>query len=112
MVSSTGRINLTSIISHSLIYVMDYLPIIHGRSPSCCFDHYDPAESLGDCLMKLVWHVQKNDPQDSAEVAGNRKYDVYMGIDVFGRNTFGGGQWKVGVLTFVFIQLRMFIITN
>ncbi|KAI9156743.1 hypothetical protein LWI28_011490 [Acer negundo] len=33
----------------------------------------------------------------SAAVAGNRKYDVYMGIDVFGRGTFGGGQWKTNV---------------
>ncbi|KAL5734444.1 hypothetical protein ACOSP7_032305 [Xanthoceras sorbifolium] len=33
----------------------------------------------------------------SAAVAGDRKYDVYMGIDVFGRGTFGGGQWKTNV---------------
>ncbi|KAK4489296.1 hypothetical protein RD792_005100 [Penstemon davidsonii] len=32
-------------------------------------------------------------PKLSADVAGERKYDVYMGIDVFGRGTFGGGQW-------------------
>ena len=31
----------------------------------------------------------------SATVAGDRKFDVYMGIDVFGRNTFGGGKWNV-----------------
>ncbi|KAM0830144.1 hypothetical protein ACQ4PT_066391 [Festuca glaucescens] len=33
-------------------------------------------------------------PQDSAAAAGDRKYDVYMGIDVFGRKTYGGGQWN------------------
>jgi len=47
--------------------------------------------------------VQKKDPQDSAAVAGDRKYDVYMGIDVFGRNTFGGGQWTVCIAIFAFI---------
>ncbi|KAK4275243.1 hypothetical protein QN277_018360 [Acacia crassicarpa] len=36
-------------------------------------------------------------PRLSANVAGNRKFDVYMGIDVFGRNTYGGGQWNVNV---------------
>ncbi|CAL5094334.1 unnamed protein product [Urochloa decumbens] len=36
-------------------------------------------------------------PHDSAAAAGNRKYDVYMGIDIFGRNTFGGGQWTTNV---------------
>ncbi|RWW35529.1 hypothetical protein BHE74_00059526 [Ensete ventricosum] len=33
--------------------------------------------------------------EDSAGVAGERRFDVYMGIDVFGRGTFGGGQWNV-----------------
>ncbi|XP_062231133.1 cytosolic endo-beta-N-acetylglucosaminidase 1-like isoform X3 [Phragmites australis] len=40
---------------------------------------------------------KKNFPQDSVAVAGNRKYDIYMGIDVFGRNTFGGGQWTTNI---------------
>ncbi|CAN6856026.1 unnamed protein product [Brassica oleracea] len=38
---------------------------------------------------------QESYPNLSAEVAGDRKYDVYMGIDVFGRGSFGGGQWTV-----------------
>ncbi|KAL1348242.1 hypothetical protein HN51_024215 [Arachis hypogaea] len=37
---------------------------------------------------------EENYPKLSADVAGDRKYDVYMGIDVFGRGTFGGGQWN------------------
>ncbi|MED6176780.1 hypothetical protein PIB30_091545 [Stylosanthes scabra] len=40
---------------------------------------------------------QENYPKLSADVAGDRKYDVYMGIDVFGRGTFGGGQWNTNV---------------
>lgn len=39
--------------------------------------------------------MQQNYPRLSAAVAGDRKYDVYMGIDVFGRGSFGGGQWNV-----------------
>ncbi|KAL8051368.1 hypothetical protein ABFX02_06G143700 [Erythranthe guttata] len=35
--------------------------------------------------------------KQSADVAGDRKFDVYMGIDVFGRSTFGGGQWTTNV---------------
>ncbi|KAI3908462.1 hypothetical protein MKX01_009264 [Papaver californicum] len=42
-------------------------------------------------FVNYTW--QEDYPKLSAEVAGERKYDVYMGIDVFGRNTFGGGQW-------------------
>ncbi|XP_076916765.1 cytosolic endo-beta-N-acetylglucosaminidase 1-like [Bidens hawaiensis] len=32
-------------------------------------------------------------PRLSAAAAGDRKLDVYMGIDVFGRDTYGGGKW-------------------
>jgi len=42
-------------------------------------------------------YLQENYPKHSAEVAGDRKFDVYMGIDVFGRNTYGGGQWTVSL---------------
>lgn len=45
--------------------------------------------------MPLVILFQESYPKLSAEVAGDRKYDVYMGIDVFGRGSFGGGQWTV-----------------
>ncbi|GAV88986.1 Glyco_hydro_85 domain-containing protein [Cephalotus follicularis] len=40
---------------------------------------------------------QEDYPKLSAAVAGDRKFDVYMGIDVFGRNTYGGGQWNTNV---------------
>lgn len=42
--------------------------------------------------------MQANYPKLSADVAGSRKFDVYMGIDVFGRGTYGGGQWTVSIL--------------
>ncbi|KAF6139558.1 hypothetical protein GIB67_015515 [Kingdonia uniflora] len=38
---------------------------------------------------------RKSYPKLSATVTGERKYDVYMGINVFGRGTYGGGQWTV-----------------
>lgn len=42
--------------------------------------------------------MQANYPKLSADFAGSRKFDVYMGIDVFGRGTYGGGQWTVSIL--------------
>ncbi|KAJ1262336.1 hypothetical protein BS78_09G099000 [Paspalum vaginatum] len=53
---------------------------------------FDVCDGL---FANYTW--KENYPQDSAAVAGNRKYDVYMGIDVFGRSTFGGGQWNTNV---------------
>ncbi|CAN6569020.1 unnamed protein product [Malus baccata var. baccata] len=46
-------------------------------------------------FVNYTW--KENYPRLSAAVAGDRKYDVYMGIDVFGRGTFGGGQWNTSV---------------
>ncbi|XP_047052165.1 cytosolic endo-beta-N-acetylglucosaminidase 1-like [Lolium rigidum] len=46
-------------------------------------------------FVNYTWKAKY--PQDSAAAAGDRKYDVYMGIDVFGRNTYGGGQWDTNV---------------
>ncbi|KAK1320205.1 hypothetical protein QJS10_CPA03g01083 [Acorus calamus] len=40
---------------------------------------------------------QKDSPKRSASFAGARKFDVYMGIDVFGRGTYGGGEWNTHV---------------
>ncbi|KAJ6805984.1 cytosolic endo-beta-N-acetylglucosaminidase 1-like [Iris pallida] len=36
-------------------------------------------------------------PKNSAVFAGDRRFDVYMGIDVFGRGSYGGGQWHTSV---------------
>ncbi|CAA7392864.1 unnamed protein product [Spirodela intermedia] len=36
-------------------------------------------------------------PKLSIAFAGDRKFDVYMGIDIFGRNTYGGGKWDTNV---------------
>ncbi|KAL6838252.1 hypothetical protein ACP4OV_031924 [Aristida adscensionis] len=59
-------------------------------------EYNKPFFDLCDGLfVNYTWG--KTYPQDSATAAGNRKYDVYMGIDVFGRNTYGGGQWNTNV---------------
>ncbi|KAL8552239.1 hypothetical protein ACS0TY_001077 [Phlomoides rotata] len=46
-------------------------------------------------FVNYTW--EEDFPKLSADVAGDRKFDVYMGIDVFGRNTYGGGQWTTNV---------------
>lgn len=38
-----------------------------------------------------------DDPEICALNAGARRYDVYMGVDVFGRNTYGGGGFESNV---------------
>jgi endo-beta-N-acetylglucosaminidase D len=36
-------------------------------------------------------------PSEACTAAGDRKYDVYMGIDAFGRGTFGGGGYNCNI---------------
>ncbi|XP_020237238.1 cytosolic endo-beta-N-acetylglucosaminidase 1 [Cajanus cajan] len=59
-------------------------------------EHNKPFFDICDGIF--VNYTWKEDyPRLSASVASDRKFDVYMGIDVFGRNTYGGGQWNVNV---------------
>ncbi|KAK9159180.1 hypothetical protein Scep_005754 [Stephania cephalantha] len=88
---------------------------MHSSVPGSLVIWYDSVTINGD----LSWQDQLNDknkpffdlcdgifvnytwqedyPKLSAAVAGDRKFDVYMGVDVFGRNTYGGGQWNTNV---------------
>ncbi|KAG8085246.1 hypothetical protein GUJ93_ZPchr0010g10058 [Zizania palustris] len=97
------------------VFVKHLTERMHDAVPGSLIIWYDAITVDGD----LVWQNKLNEmnkpffdlcdglfanyswaenyPKYSAEVAGDRKYDVYMGIDVFGRNTFGGGQWDTNV---------------
>ncbi|KAH6762823.1 Glycosyl hydrolase family 85 [Perilla frutescens var. hirtella] len=88
---------------------------MHSSLPGSLVIWYDSVTVDGD----LSWQNQLNDknkpffdlcdgifanysweedyPKLSAKVAADRKFDVYMGIDVFGRGTYGGGQWTTNV---------------
>ncbi|KAI8030212.1 Cytosolic endo-beta-N-acetylglucosaminidase 1 [Camellia lanceoleosa] len=96
-------------------FIIHLTTTMHSSVPGSLVIWYDSVTVDG----KLSWQDQLNDsnkpffdicdgifvnytwqedyPKLSAAVAGNRKFDVYMGIDVFGRNTYGGGQWDTNV---------------
>ncbi|KAK6929511.1 Glycoside hydrolase, family 85 [Dillenia turbinata] len=88
--------------------------VLHSSLPNSLVIWYDAVTVSG----KLSWQNQlnhNNKPFDicdgifvnykwkeeylklSADAAGYRKFDVYMGIDVFGRGTYGGGKWNTNV---------------
>lgn len=46
-------------------------------------------EAADAIFINYTW--KEGTPAQAAAVAGARKHDVYMGVDVFGRNTYGGG---------------------
>ncbi|KAL0401152.1 UNVERIFIED_CONTAM: Cytosolic endo-beta-N-acetylglucosaminidase 1 [Sesamum latifolium] len=88
---------------------------MHSSLPGSLVIWYDSVTVDGE----LSWQNQLNDknkpffdlcdgifvnysweedfPKLSADAAGDRKFDVYMGIDVFGRGTYGGGQWTSNI---------------
>lgn len=95
---------------------VDHLTVsMHNSLPGSLVIWYDSVTKDGD----LVWQNELNEknkpffdicdgifvnytwkkdyPKRSALVAGKRQFDVYMGIDVFGRNTYGGGQWTTNL---------------
>ncbi|KAJ6357500.1 hypothetical protein OIU78_005367 [Salix suchowensis] len=96
-------------------FVSHLTQIMHSSLPGSLVIWYDSVTIDG----ALMWQNQLNDenkpffdicdgiflnyswkesyPRSSAAVAGDRKFDVYMGIDVFGRGTYGGGKWTTNV---------------
>ena len=42
-------------------------------------------------LVSVSQHTQAETPALAAARAGKRAHDVYMGVDCFGRGSFGGG---------------------
>ncbi|XP_024995721.1 cytosolic endo-beta-N-acetylglucosaminidase 1-like [Cynara cardunculus var. scolymus] len=96
-------------------FISHLTKVMHSSKPGSLVIWYDSVTIEG----KLDWQDQLNDknkpffdicdgifmnyswkedyPRSSAAVAGNRKFDVYMGIDVFGRGTYGDGQWTTNV---------------
>lgn len=103
-------------INNLLEFVRLLTTLMHERVPGSTVIWYDSVTKDG----KLRWQDCLNDqnkcffdlcdgiftnyswregyPKMSAEKAGEmRRYDVYMGIDVFGRNTYGGGGFQSNV---------------
>lgn len=95
---------------------VDHLTVsMHNSLPGSLVIWYDSVTKDGDLLwqnelneknkpffdicdgifVNYTW--KKYHPKCSALAAGKRQFDVYMGIDVFGRNTYGGGQWKTNL---------------
>ncbi|XP_065870861.1 cytosolic endo-beta-N-acetylglucosaminidase 1-like [Euphorbia lathyris] len=59
-------------------------------------DQNKPFFDICDGIFANYWW-EEDYPKQSAVVAGDRKFDVYMGVDVWGRGTYGGGQWNTNV---------------
>lgn len=65
--------------------------------------------------MSLIFFfsmIQEDYPKLSADVAADRNFDVYFGIDVFGRGTYGGGQWTVCFNPLVFSSDEFLVSSN
>ena len=94
------------------LFVSQLTQEMHRRLPGSLVIWYDSVTKNGD----LAWQDQLNDlnrgffdaadglfsnycwkeeyPQASAVAAGVRRRQVFMGCDIFGRNTFGGGGFN------------------
>ncbi|MCO5613185.1 hypothetical protein L7F22_067461 [Adiantum nelumboides] len=103
-------------INNLLEFVRLLTKLMHDTVPGSTVIWYDSVTKYGtlswqNCLNELnkcffdlcdgiftnyTW--KEGHPKTSAAIAGEtRRYDVYMGIDVFGRNTYGGGGFQSNV---------------
>ena len=54
-------------------------------------------------------HVQAETPAVAAQEAGERRSEVYMGIDVYGRGTYAGGQMNSHVAAAAALREGVFL---
>ncbi|KAL3691426.1 hypothetical protein R1sor_005077 [Riccia sorocarpa] len=55
-----------------------------------------PFFDISDAIF-TNYHWQEHWARESGDLADGRRFDVYMGVDVFGRGTFGGGGYQCDV---------------
>lgn len=67
-----------------------------------CRDFFDACDGI---FLNYTWtpeHLSR-----SASQAGDRLLDVYVGIDIFGRNCFGGGGFNTSAALSVAREMRL-----
>eukprot|EP00884_Botryococcus_braunii_P001998 jgi/Botrbrau1/1179/Bobra.0162s0062.1 len=57
--------------------------------------NWDFFDAAGSIFVNYTWHGRA--PQQAAERAGPRAAHVFMGVDVYGRGTWGGGGFRTSV---------------
>jgi len=68
----------------------DPLPTLTPILISHCNAKQKPFfDACDGIFVNYTW--AESAPSVSAAAAAHRRYDVYMGVDVFGRGTYGGG---------------------
>ncbi|XP_038877781.1 LOW QUALITY PROTEIN: cytosolic endo-beta-N-acetylglucosaminidase 1-like [Benincasa hispida] len=102
-------------VTHMIEFVSHLTQSMHSKLPGSLVIWYDSVTvdghlhwqnelneknkvffDISDGIFVNYWW-REDAPKKSVAVAGERKHEVYMGIDVFGRGTFGGGGWNTNV---------------
>ncbi|KAL2623550.1 hypothetical protein R1flu_003755 [Riccia fluitans] len=103
------------LVPNLLVFVSSLTDSMHAWVPGSTVIWYDSVTTDG----RLYWQNRLNElnkpffdnsdsfftnyqwqeiwAKESGDLAEGRRFDVYMGIDVFGRNTFGGGGYQCDV---------------
>uniref|UniRef100_A0A7N0THI6 mannosyl-glycoprotein endo-beta-N-acetylglucosaminidase n=1 Tax=Kalanchoe fedtschenkoi TaxID=63787 RepID=A0A7N0THI6_KALFE len=94
-------------VAHSLVIWYDSVTIDGELSwQDQLNDKNKPFFDICDGIfVNYTW--KENYPKLSGLAAGDRKFDVYMGIDAFGRGSYGGGQWNINAALDVLKQERV-----
>ena len=64
-------------------------------------EFFDACDGI---FLNYTWTDEDLDSSKEIALCKNRLYDVYVGVDVFGRNCRGGGGFSTNVVSVIQIQ--------
>ncbi|KAF3907130.1 hypothetical protein ABW21_db0204803 [Orbilia brochopaga] len=86
------RVEGAEVIWYDSLTIMNRVEYVNGLSPL----NAPFFEASSGLFTNYRWRLGHLLETEALSLALRRNHDVYMGIDVFGRGTFGGGGWGVG----------------
>lgn len=67
-----------------------------------CRCYFDACDGI---FLNYTW--KEENLENTVQAAQHRILDVYVGVDIFGRNTFGGGQFNTHVVRHMYVTGKL-----
>lgn len=74
------------------------LQLLSNLNVFSCRCYFDQCDGI---FLNYTW--KEDNLKNTVAAAKHRALDVYVGVDVFGRNSFGGGNFNTHIVSWIFL---------